>query len=95
MRTRAASTSCSLDDPGDAAAGGNVIIPTFAIERAQDLMFHLSKLVHARAIPPVPVYLDSPMAREVTRAFERHDEFFDAEARRCSPPAGTRSASRG
>ena len=64
-----------------AAAGGNVVIPTFAIERAQDLMFHLSKLVHARAIPPVPVYLDSPMAREVTRAFERHDEFFDAEAR--------------
>jgi len=64
-----------------AAAGGNVVIPTFAIERAQDLMFHLSKLVHARAIPPVPVYLDSPMAREVTRAFERHDEFFDDEAR--------------
>ena len=64
-----------------AAAGGNVVIPTFAIERAQDLMFHLSKLAHARAIPPVPVYLDSPMAREVTKAFERHDEYFDEEAR--------------
>jgi metallo-beta-lactamase family protein len=64
-----------------AAAGGNVVIPTFAIERAQDLMFHLSNLVHARAIPPVRVYLDSPMAREVTRAFERHDEFLDEETR--------------
>ncbi|HPW18958.1 MAG TPA: MBL fold metallo-hydrolase, partial [Candidatus Aminicenantes bacterium] len=64
-----------------AAAGGNVVIPTFAIERAQDLMWHLSKLVHARAIPPVPVYLDSPMAREVTEAFERHDEYFDGETR--------------
>jgi metallo-beta-lactamase family protein len=64
------------------AAGGNVVIPTFAIERAQDLMFHLSRLVYAKAIPPVPVYLDSPMAREVTQAFERHDEFFDEEARR-------------
>ena len=64
-----------------AAAGGNVVIPTFAIERAQDLMFHLSRLVHAKAIPPVPVYLDSPMAREVTQAFERHDEFLDDEAR--------------
>jgi metallo-beta-lactamase family protein len=65
-----------------AAAGGNVVIPTFAIERAQDLMFHLSRLVYDKAIPPVPVYLDSPMAREVTQAFERHDEFLDDESRR-------------
>jgi metallo-beta-lactamase family protein len=65
-----------------AGAGGNVVIPTFAIERAQDLMFHLSRLVRAKAIPPVPVYLDSPMAREVTEAFERHDEFLDEEARK-------------
>ena len=65
-----------------AAAGGNVVIPTFAIERAQDLMFHLSRLVYDQAVPRLPVYLDSPMAREVTQAFERHDEFFDEEARR-------------
>jgi metallo-beta-lactamase family protein len=64
------------------AAGGNVVIPTFAIERAQDLMFHLSRLVYDKAIPTLPVYLDSPMAREVTQAFERHDEFLDAESRR-------------
>jgi len=65
-----------------AAAGGNVVIPTFAIERAQDLMFHLSRLVYDKAIPALPVYLDSPMAREVTLAFERHDEFLDEEARK-------------
>jgi metallo-beta-lactamase family protein len=65
-----------------AAAGGNVVIPTFAIERAQDLMFHLSRLAYDKAIPALPVYLDSPMAREVTQAFERHDEFLDEEARR-------------
>jgi metallo-beta-lactamase family protein len=64
-----------------AGAGGNVVIPTFAIERAQDLMFHLSRLVRTKAIPPIPIYLDSPMAREVTEAFERHDEFLDEEAR--------------
>lgn len=64
-----------------AGAGGNVVIPTFAIERAQDLMFHLSRLVRAKTIPAMPVYLDSPMAREVTEAFERHDEFLDEEAR--------------
>jgi metallo-beta-lactamase family protein len=65
-----------------AAAGGNVVIPTFAIERAQDLMFHISRLVYDKAMPQIPVYLDSPMAREVTQAFERHDEFLDEEARR-------------
>jgi metallo-beta-lactamase family protein len=65
-----------------AGAGGNVVIPTFAIERAQDLMFHLSRLVRAKAIPALPVYLDSPMAREVTQAFERHVEFLDEEARK-------------
>ena len=64
-----------------AAAGGNVVIPTFAIERAQDLMFHLSRLVRDGSVPRLPVYLDSPMAREVTQAFERHDEFLDEEAR--------------
>jgi metallo-beta-lactamase family protein len=63
-------------------AGGNVVIPTFAIERAQDLMFHLSRLVRTGAIPTLPVYLDSPMAREVTQAFERHDDFLDDQARR-------------
>jgi metallo-beta-lactamase family protein len=65
-----------------ARAGGNVVIPTFAIERAQDLMFHLSRLLRAGAIPPLPVYLDSPMAREVTAAFERHDQFLDEETRK-------------
>ena len=64
------------------AAGGNLVIPTFAIERAQDLMFHISRLVYDKAIPELPVYLDSPMAREVTLAFERHDEFLDEEMRR-------------
>jgi metallo-beta-lactamase family protein len=65
-----------------AAAGGNVVIPTFAIERAQDLMYHLSRLVYDKAIPALPVYLDSPMAREVTQAFERHSEFLDEESKR-------------
>jgi len=65
-----------------AAAGGNVVIPTFALERAQDLMFHLSRLIYDRVLPPLPVYLDSPMAREVTEAFERHTAEFDDETRR-------------
>jgi len=64
-----------------ARAGGNLIIPTFAIERAQELMFYLSRLVRNKAIPALPIFLDSPMAREVTEAFRRHTDDLDEEAR--------------
>jgi metallo-beta-lactamase family protein len=61
------------------AAGGNVVIPTFAIERAQELMFHFSRLSRKKCIPPVLVFLDSPMAVDVTGVFERHLESLDDE----------------
>jgi len=60
--------------------GGNVVIPTFAVERAQELVFYISRLVRARRIPDVPVFLDSPMAADVTEVFCRHRECFDEEA---------------
>ena len=60
--------------------GGNVVIPTFAVERAQELMFYLGRLVRDRRIPGVPVFLDSPMAVDVTDVFRRHRECFDEEA---------------
>jgi len=59
--------------------GGNVVIPTFAIERAQELIYHISRLVHAGQIPRIPVFLDSPMAIEATDIFRRHRECFDLE----------------
>ncbi len=62
------------------AAGGNVVIPTFAIERAQELLYHLGRLVNERRIPPVPVYLDSPMAVHATEIFRNHRECFDEDA---------------
>jgi metallo-beta-lactamase family protein len=62
-------------------AGGNIVIPTFAIERAQELMFFLSRLVRDKKIPALPVFLDSPMAREVTEAFRRHPDDLDEDAR--------------
>jgi metallo-beta-lactamase family protein len=61
------------------AAGGNVVVPVFAIERAQEMMYHLSRLLEGGRIPPVPVFLDSPMAVEATAIFERHRECFDEE----------------
>jgi metallo-beta-lactamase family protein len=62
-------------------AGGNVVIPTFAVERAQELMFYISRLVRKEQIPSVPIYLDSPMAVDVNRVFEQHAECFDEETR--------------
>jgi metallo-beta-lactamase family protein len=53
-------------------AGGNVVIPTFAVERAQELMYYISQLVSEKRIPQVPIYLDSPMASNVTTVFTRH-----------------------
>lgn len=60
-------------------AGGNLVIPTFAVERAQELMYHFGRLVRAKRIPPLLFFLDSPMAVNVTDVFEAHPEVLDAE----------------
>lgn len=62
-------------------SGGNLIVPTFAIERAQEVLFYLSRLFRKGRIPPIPVFLDSPMAIDVTEVFRRHQEYFDEESK--------------
>jgi metallo-beta-lactamase family protein len=62
--------------------GGNLIIPTFAIERAQEILYHLNALLKADRIPHLMVFLDSPMAVTVTSLFERHAGILDAEFNR-------------
>ena len=57
--------------------GGNVVIPTFAVERAQELIYHIGRLVRANRIPPLPVFLDSPMAVDVTGIYHRFHEYCD------------------
>jgi metallo-beta-lactamase family protein len=61
------------------AAGGNIVVPVFAIERAQEMMFYLSRLLRLNQIPSLPVFLDSPMATDVTEVFLRHLESLDKE----------------
>lgn len=61
--------------------GGNVVIPVFALDRAQQLMYHISRLVHTDRIPDIPIYLDSPMAVDVTEIYQRHPENLDEDAR--------------
>jgi metallo-beta-lactamase family protein len=60
-------------------AGGNLVIPSFAVERTQDLFYHFTELLSAKRIPPTMVFLDSPMAVRVTEVFRRHKELFDDE----------------
>ncbi|MFH1104773.1 MAG: MBL fold metallo-hydrolase [Actinomycetota bacterium] len=58
--------------------GGNVVIPTFALERAQEVLFHLRRGIETGRLPrAMRVYLDSPMAISATAIFERHPEGYD------------------
>jgi metallo-beta-lactamase family protein len=60
--------------------GGNIIIPTFALERAQEILYYLREGAQGGLIDRyTTVFLDSPMAISATRIFERHPECFDAE----------------
>ena len=54
------------------ARGGTVVIPAFAVGRAQTMLYALHKLRAAGRIPAVPVFLNSPMAADATRVFHRH-----------------------
>jgi metallo-beta-lactamase family protein len=60
-------------------AGGNLLIPTFAIERAQELLYHLDRLARDKRIPYIMTFLDSPMAVEVTKVFERCKKYLNKE----------------
>jgi metallo-beta-lactamase family protein len=62
-----------------AAKGGRVIIPAFAIGRTQELVYHLHLLHEAGRIPPIPVFVDSPMAISATEIFKVHPECYDAD----------------
>lgn len=60
--------------------GGNVIIPTFALERAQEILFYLREGVENGRLPrTMQVFLDSPMAISATAIFKRHPECYDEE----------------
>jgi len=60
-------------------AGGNIVIPSFAIERSQELLYELKLLLLEKRIPPLVVFVDSPMANKVTKVFRNHPELFDEE----------------
>jgi metallo-beta-lactamase family protein len=61
--------------------GGKLIIPSFALERAQEVIFELKKLKAKKAIPDLPVFVDSPLTVRITDIFKLHPECYDAESR--------------
>jgi metallo-beta-lactamase family protein len=60
-----------------AARGGKVLIPAFAVGRAQELIYSLHRLSRAGQIPELPIYLDSPLGVDITTVFRMHPEVFD------------------
>ena len=61
--------------------GGKVVIPSFALERAQEVVYELKRLREQRRIPPLPVYVDSPLTVKLTDIFRMHPECYDDAAR--------------
>lgn len=63
------------------ARGGNVVIPSFALERTQEILYYLREGIESGRLPPfMQVFLDSPMAISATEIFRRHSECYDKEA---------------
>lgn len=61
--------------------GGKVIIPSFALERAQEVIYAIKRLKAVGRMPSMPVYVDSPLTVKITQIFRLHPECFDQEAR--------------
>ncbi len=65
-----------------AEKGGNIIIPSFALERSQEILYYLNKFRLEGRIPPLPVFVDSPMAISITEVFENYPHLFDGEMKK-------------
>lgn len=59
------------------ANGGNVVIPSFSVERSQEVLYYLNELLMEKKIPPLMTFLDSPMAIKVTEVFMAHPDLLD------------------
>ena len=59
--------------------GGKIIVPSFALERTQEIAYYLNQLLLEGRIEPIPVYIDSPLAVDVTEVFVQHPECYDEE----------------
>lgn len=58
-----------------------ILVPAFAVGRTQQILYHVAALFRAGVVPRFPIYLDSPMAIEATKIYQRHPDLYDEEAR--------------
>jgi metallo-beta-lactamase family protein len=58
-------------------SGGTLMIPTFAMERTQELLYHLHQLFEQKQIPRIPVFIDSPLAIKLTAVYKKHESYFN------------------
>jgi metallo-beta-lactamase family protein len=62
--------------------GGNILIPSFAIERTQEILYEMNLFFENKLLDPMNIYLDSPMASKATEVFKQYPTFYDEDARR-------------
>jgi metallo-beta-lactamase family protein len=60
--------------------GGKVIIPSFAVGRTQEIVYCLNRMIASEELPPIPVFVDSPLAINATEIFMKYPDYYDAEA---------------
>ncbi|MEK6716640.1 MAG: MBL fold metallo-hydrolase [candidate division NC10 bacterium] len=61
------------------ARKGKILVPSFSLERTQEFVYALHRLTLRKAIPPIPIYVDSPLSVRITEIFKLHPECFDDE----------------
>ncbi|HTY39716.1 MAG TPA: MBL fold metallo-hydrolase [Candidatus Paceibacterota bacterium] len=62
------------------ARKGVLLIPAFAMERTQDLLYHLNDIIEKKHVPRIPVYVDSPLAIKLTVVYKKYEDYFNKEA---------------
>jgi metallo-beta-lactamase family protein len=67
---------------GALGSGGKILIPSFALERTQEIVYHLNDLINNNVIPEIPIYVDSPLATTLTEVFREHTECYDEEIKK-------------
>jgi metallo-beta-lactamase family protein len=58
---------------------GKILIPSFTLERTQEVVYFLDELIKENAIPAMPIYVDSPLATDITDVFQYHNDYMDKE----------------
>jgi len=64
---------------GTIQRGGVLMIPSFAMERTQELLYEFNSLLNDKKIPEIPIFLDSPLATNLTEIYKKHSDYFNKE----------------